>query len=312
MAFRCWSIILLFFLFVMANEIPAVAQGDSREDSKGSTQRKASLESTANQPALKTAELREIVLAAYEQTHDGWSSDEVVLKPELNEQFIAACEKIKPGVNPADLNWTLINLRKAGLLKIKSTKRDARLSSEIVPLAEIAARNVFDRHKVSTDRMMCDPELRAEFDRVVTSIDAEADIYSARKAAFRLRKQRQLRPELVARIADWGREISSFSLTEVRENIGLIPVLPGVYILRDQTGYLYIGQADNLNTRISTHLDESHNFSLAAYLKAQGNDNITMEIHSFPADSRAKETMVRRAYESELIASRKPRFNIQP
>ncbi len=316
MAFRSWSFAFLFFLFVIASEVPVSAQVDHREGSMGSSQPpKTVVDDSAGRAtpvSLETAELRKIVLAAFEQTHDGWSSDEVVLQEALNEQFIAACEAIKPGVNPADLNWTLINLRKAGLLKIKSTKRDFRPLSEIVPLAEIAARSIFDRYKVSTDRMMCDPELRAEFDQVVASMDADADLYSARKAAFRLRKQRLLRPELVARIADWGREIHSFPLTEVRDNIGRIPALPGVYIFRDQTGYLYIGQADNLNTRINTHLSESHNFSLASYLKDQGNDNITLEIHSFPADSRAKETMVRRAYESELIASRKPRFNIQP
>jgi predicted GIY-YIG superfamily endonuclease len=75
---------------------------------------------------------------------------------------------------------------------------------------------------------------------------------------------------------------------------------------------LYIGQSENLRERLKSHLIESHSFSLAKYLHQKGADKISIEIHSFAPDSRAKETMIRRAYESELIASRKPRFNIQP
>lgn len=37
-----------------------------------------------------------------------------------------------------------------------------------------------------------------------------------------------------------------------------------------------------------------------------------VEIHSFGRDSRMQEIRVRRAYESELIRSRQPRFNIRP
>jgi hypothetical protein len=67
-----------------------------------------------------------------------------------------------------------------------------------------------------------------------------------------------------------------------------------------------------LQERLKSHLDESHSKSLSNYLNTQEVNGITIEVHSFAPDSRAKETMIRRAYESELIASRKPRFNIQP
>ncbi len=263
-------------------------------------------------PGVSVSQMRDVVKSAFARVHDGWSSDEVILNPKLNESFLDGCRTELPDVKDVDFNWTLLNLRKAGLLDVKTTKRRAGSVSEFAPVAEIAARHVYDRHKISTDRMMCDPQLRAEFDKVVQNIDSKIDLYSVRKAAFQLRKQRQLKPELLVRIADWGREIQDHPLAEVRANLSLIPKLPGIYIFRDATGYLYIGQADNLHTRLQTHFAESHNFSLANYLKEQANENITLELHSFPVDSRAKETMIRRAYESELISSRKPRFNIQP
>lgn len=258
------------------------------------------------------SEMRQVIVAAFKKTHDGWSSDEVILNTTLNDLFIAECQRAIPKSDPAVLNWTLLNLRKAGQLKIATTRRSKKPAQDVSQIAEIAARLVHDRHQVSTDRMMADPQLRAEFDREVQAIDGTLKLYDVRKAAFQLRKQRRLRPELIARIADWGREIKSFSLASVREKPKLVPAHPGIYIFRDASGYLYIGQSNNLRKRLKAHLEASSNFSLSQYLVDRGNKKITIEVHAFAPDSRAKETMIRRAYESELIASRKPRFNIQP
>lgn len=260
-------------------------------------------------------ELKSVVTVAFEATHDGWSSDEVVLQDELNASFIAACIEELPDASPATLNWTLLNLRKAGKLKVKSTKRAPISNSKVellTHLAEIVARTMQDKHQVSSDRLMCDPEMRNEFNNLATTISPDADLYTVRKAAFRLRKTRRLRPELITRIANWGRTIKEYPAEKLRENPQLLNEHPGIYIFRDASGYLYIGQTENLRDRMVTHLDESHNESLANYLKDNDCHNITIEIHDFDPDSQASKTMVRRAYESELISSRKPRFNIQP
>ncbi len=262
--------------------------------------------------APATTDLRPVVLAAFQATHDGWSADELILRTGLNDAFITECQNALPDVDAVTFNWTLLNMRKAGQLKIPTTRSNRESVSEFTPVAEIAARLVQDRRQVSTDRMMADPELRAEFDREVREIDPTLDLYRVRKAAFLLRKQRRLKPELISRIADWGREITTLPLEQLRHDRNRLPEQPGIYIFRDATGYLYIGQSENLRKRLDEHLAESSNFSLAQYLAARNHDQITLEIHAFAADSRAKETMIRRAYESELIASRKPKFNIQP
>ncbi len=282
------------------------------EPSKEATQPQ-SAQTQTSAAAPSTAQLRDVTRKAFVKTHDGWSADEVLLNTELNKPFIKACHESLPNIDAAKLNWTLINLRKAGHLKgIKTTRRNQKPLHKYSQIAEISARLVHDRHQVSIDRIMADPMLRAEFDKEVLRIDPQLDLYSARKTAFQLRKQRRLKPELIARIADWGREIESYSVEQVSNEPQLIPKHPGIYIFRDQSGYLYIGQSENLQQRLKEHLDESSNFALAAYLGDQVNENITIEIHAFDPNSRAKKTMIRRAYESELIASRKPRFNIQP
>lgn len=264
------------------------------------------------QPTDKVS-VADVVVAAFAATHEGFSSDEVLLQDKLNQAFVAECKKQLPAATEKELNWKLLNLRKAGKLKhIKTTRRVKSDTSQVTFVAEIAARNVQDKHKVSTDTVMADPKLRKQFDQQVRKLSPKADLYLARKSAFQLRKTRRLKPELITRIADWKRTIDEFPLDDVRKDFGQIPELPGIYIFRDATGYLYIGQSGDLRERLKEHLDESSNEGLGKYLIDTGSKRLSIEIHSFPTDSRAKNVRVRRAYESELIRSRKPRFNISP
>ncbi len=265
----------------------------------------------------KSPKFDAVVINAFKKTHQGYSSDEVILNAELNDEFIKTClanlaETEMPQATAFDLNWRLMNLRKAGKLNIKSTRSNRSSVDNVSHVAEIAARMMHDKHSISSDQVMADPARRAEFNEIVQSIDPNVDLYTARKAAFQLRKARRLRPELITRIADWGRVVETHSADSVAKSADLIPAHPGVYIFRDATGYLYIGQSDNLRDRLKSHLDESHNESLANYLGTKKLEQITIEVHSFEPDSQARKTMVRRAYESELIASRNPKFNLQP
>jgi predicted GIY-YIG superfamily endonuclease len=264
-------------------------------------------------PVVQNApSISEVIIDSFRATHGGWSSDEVVLQNELNDAFIGHCLKRLPQADPAELNWRLLNLRKAGLLDVKTTQSNRKSVARFTAVAEIVARTMIDNHGISIDRILTSPKLRKEFDAIALNVDGKTDLYSVRKAAFSLRKQRRLKPELVARIADWGREIYTFSLQAISNDSQIVPQRPGIYIFRDASGYLYIGQSVNLRMRLKEHLDASSNFSLGQYLNDSSHVDIQVELHAFASDSRAKETMIRRAYESELIASRKPKFNIQP
>ena len=297
--------LLLSLIFIALTSL--TSEVDAQEQTPTTVPKSAASKTDVPQKRLDL-----VVTDSFKLVHDGWSSDEVILNDELNQAFIAACLEKLPDVSPADLNWRLMNLRKAGKLKVATTKSNRTKVDDVAHIAEIVTRTIHDRHAISSDQIMATPERRAEFNAAAKSIDPEIDLYRVRKAAFKLRKTRKLRPELITRIADWGREISTHSVKQLKNNPKLVEPHPGIYIFRDKTGYLYIGQTDNLQERLKSHLDESHSKSLSNYLNTQDVDGITIEVHAFAPDSRAKETMVRRAYESELIASRKPRFNIQP
>ena len=263
------------------------------------------------QSALAEHELKTIVKAAFQENRDGYSSDEVILNDTLFAAFTNACQSAAPDTGVAEFGWTLINLRKAGKLSdLPATQRRSTDVTSVLHVAEIASRTMVDTHALSIDRIMVDPELRSEFDELARGVIAEVDLYQVRKAAFRLRKTRRLRPELITRIADWGRKIESHEADAIAADPSIVPADSGIYIFRDQTGYLYIGESNNLRRRLTQHLDESSSESLANYLTENGADEITIELHLFDPDSRINEVAVRRAYESELISSRNPKFNL--
>ena len=258
-------------------------------------------------------EVKDVARLAYVSAYDGWSTDEVLLQDELNRKYLAECRERMPDIRPFDFNWTLLNLRKAGALKdVRSTKRRRDTHDAYLHAAEIAARFLEDRYKVNTDRVICEPELRAEYDKVAGKIAPDVEPYLLRKASFTLRKSRRLQPELVLRVADWKKTVVAHPATEIAESPDLIPNGPGVYIFRDASGYLYIGESSKLRDRLKSHLDDSDRQSLASYLKDEGIEAVTVEVHAFDPTSPARLKAQRRAYESELIRSRKPRFNLRP
>jgi predicted GIY-YIG superfamily endonuclease len=268
----------------------------------------------AQSPSQNTVDqaIREAFLAS----HEGWSVDEVLLQDALRTNFLRSCgnqEALKEcGYSESRLLSRLVQIRKAGKLDISARKRANTDLEAWYPVAEIASRQMVDKHGKNIDQWLVDTTALARFDAMALDIIPEADLYCVRKAAMQLRKSRKLQPELLSRVVDWKRSIVTMTVQEAEAELGGLPAQPGIYIFRDPTGYLYIGQSNNLRTRLSKHLDRSDRKSLNAYLQSKGGSEITLELHVFADDSPAKATVIREAYESELIRTRKPRFNVAP
>lgn len=260
----------------------------------------------------------EQVLQSFTKASGGFSSDELLLQDQLRERFLNALSEASGEPRSVDGERTallkLLKLRKAGKLKPKATRRGTPTDSGVAPIAEIASRVVTDRHRVTSDTVLADPNLRDELQKEAEKILPGVDPYSIRKAVLQLRKKRALRPELVLQVADWQRDVQTYSLNETRRlvEMGRIAPLPGVYLFRNAEGYLYIGEAGNLASRLKEHLAGSDRKSLADYLASEAGKSVSVELHLFPADSPASKVTVRRAYESELIRSRNPKFNVRP
>lgn len=239
--------------------------------------------------------------------------DELIVDDQLQTAFLSACADQLPEIKPWRFNWTLLNLRKAGKLSDVPTTQFRRDNvADVRVIAEIAARSIQDKYDTTVDRILADPDWRRELDEAARQIHAEVNSYAVRKAALQLRKTRQLQPELVTRIANWGREIDVLPFAEIVDDIQRVPPRPGIYIFRDATGYLYIGEADNLRRRLQQHSQKSDRLSLANYLEQIGARDVSVELHTFEEGAPIERLSVRRAYESELIRSRNPRFNVRP
>ncbi|WP_419194787.1 GIY-YIG nuclease family protein [Novipirellula herctigrandis] len=264
------------------------------------------------------------LIEAFKASSEGYSSDELIIRDDLREPFIARLakrnaqaqqsEEAKNDHFERDALLALLQLRKSGKLSVRSTRRGQSVDESVYPIAEIAARVVTDRHRIGLDTMLADPVYRSELSQEAKKIDAEVDDYAVRKAVLGLRKRRALKPELVLRVADWGREIKTYSIEQLKGALDAseISTGPGVYLFRVSDGYLYVGEAKNLAERLTTHLTESDRESLAEFLSGDASGAVTVELHVFPRDSPASKVTVRRAYESELIRSRNPRFNVRP
>ena len=261
---------------------------------------------------LTAAQLDEIILAAFAESADGFSVDEVLLSNVRRTRFLACVRKTAVDAEEREINLALLRLRKTGKITARATRRGRPAKDIYRPAAEIGARITADIRGASTDEMIADPELRSllleEAGRVVNDVQA----YDVLKHVLGLRKARQLKPELVLRVAQWKREILVWSLETVSKDMSLIPKQPGVYLFRTSDGYLYIGEAADLRRRLSEHLQGDGTSPLSAYLIQRSPAGLTLEIHAFAPDSPAKKVTMRRAYESELIRSREPLLNIRP
>ncbi len=256
------------------------------------------------------------IVEAFKTAHEGWSVDELLIQDVLRANFLNAfrsSSNLEPTeVHDKQLLERLIQLRKAGKLPVKSIKRSHSESTKWLPVAEIASRQMMDRFQANVDQWLVDPTLLDKFDAAVQSIAPESNPEEVRRAALRLRKSRRLKPELMARVVDWKRDIISMSVEQAAANLDELPQNAGIYIFSDKTGFLYIGQSNNLRTRLTKHLDQSDRKSLFEYLRANSQDQIALELHVFAKDSPANDTAAREAYESDLIRTRKPRFNVAP
>jgi hypothetical protein len=250
--------------------------------------------------------VRSLVIQSFLQVRDGRSADVVIADPVLNAKFIAACRASGATESSADLNRCLYNLRKARSLEDHPTlKRVSHRQDDYSFASEIAARFLEQREHTSLDRIICDPVLAKDFDKLAEELAPGFMSFEYRFAALSLRKTRRLKPEIVSRIVATT-QVEVFRVQGL--NTADIPRAQGVYVLYyKKAGVLYVGEAVVLRNRIRQHLDHSDRKELARWLWEKGTNDLYVEIHVLPDGTSSSE---RKALERELIKSRQPRFNV--
>ena len=246
------------------------------------------------------------IAEAFRRSSRGYSPDRVVSDPVLNHAFLNECLLLGLGSDAANLNRTLLNLRKQGGLRgIGSRRTILKDQSDFRFAAEIAVRFMERKNEISLDEIICDPKHAEQFDEIAKSIVPGGSSLEYRWAALNLRKQRRLKPEILARVAR-PIEVLRYHVKEL--TLGSLPKCPGLYIFYSNQVTLYVGESENLQNRIRKHVEHSDNKELARWFWEFGESFVHLELHVFDKSVTQRQ---RRALESELIRSRLPLFNVK-
>jgi predicted GIY-YIG superfamily endonuclease len=244
---------------------------------------------------------------AFDAAANGFSADRVVADPLLNERFVAECLSRDLNGPVAELNRSLLNLRKAGGLagRPRSKQTHFKNQDEYRFAAEMAIRFLERRDQLSLDSIICDPDRASEFDKIAARIAPGHTPLQYRWAAFSIRKTGNLEPEVAARILP-PTQVINLQVDQINANE--LSTEQALYLFFDASELLYVGETENLKSRIKKHLDHSDNKGLARWMWEFGTKDLNLEIQTLATSTTSR---ARKALELELIRSRQPVFNVK-
>jgi hypothetical protein len=200
-----------------------------------------------HEPGCAGAQYIKRVCKAFMAVRDGYSPDRVVADPHMNREFLKLCEAFGLEDEAFNLNWTLLNLRKAGeLSNLQSRKSIVADQWHYIYASEIAARSMFYRHNVSVDKLICHPKLVREFDKLAKLLAPGFSVFQYRWAALNVRKKGAFRagqPDDLPKTVEWSHKLKFNAVRKV-------PKVTGVYTLHEDDVALYIASSEDLHESI--------------------------------------------------------------
>ncbi len=265
-----------------------------------------SSQTATDDPRFDTAQLELTlrgILAAFRETHDGFSADRVVADPALDARFVDRCRQSGLFGGARTWNTLLFRLRKQGRLADFPTRERTDLSWEACDAylfaSEIALQRMLDSPRAeSLDGILCDPDLAAEFDAIAGEYAPGYSPFQYRWAALKLRKQAKLarsRGAVLVPPRRLGRELQVEDF-----DAGGLPDEPGVYLLTGgKSRRLYVGETLNLRGRLEQQFAAER---CSAWSALPGRLTLrTFATQAIPAEMLA--------WQSCLVRKYKPRLN---
>lgn len=138
----------------------------------------------------------QLIVQAYLSTHNGLSSDRLIVDPELNSRFIDECGRLRIPGDAFHWNRRLLALRKAKKLPKTPVSRERILTNTLIQrfsfASEMAIAYLCRSNKASLDDTLCHPSWVVEFDRFANSINPGISPLQYRWLALYVRKQARL------------------------------------------------------------------------------------------------------------------------
>lgn len=107
-----------------------------------------------------------LLIDSFDAACEEFSADRVVADSDMNRRFIDECRKRGLSKPVAQLNRSLLNARKRGLLAGRKRAKRTHFSNEVDYrfASEMSVRFLERRDGISLDAIICDPEKAQEFD----------------------------------------------------------------------------------------------------------------------------------------------------
>jgi site-specific DNA-methyltransferase (adenine-specific) len=251
------------------------------------------------------------IMQAFLEIRDKYSADKVIADPEYDRKYLRRCRELGLAGTDYELNWKLMNARKAseisGFSDIIDTRRYSvgKVIDEFEYASELAVRYMQQMRNVSLDQIICDPELSEEFDNYAAQLAPGFSPLQYRWAAFGLRKAGRLGNKVdesvkLPELENFGR------ITSV--DLGKIPETSGLYLFSSREKPIFAGQTDNLRHRMERHIKVSSS-GLPIWLWDVRREPLELGIAPLPgvtrSDRQAMEVIVVREWRPVLNFSRK-------
>ncbi|HEV2973050.1 MAG TPA: toxin-antitoxin system HicB family antitoxin [Pirellulales bacterium] len=247
-----------------------------------------------------------LIVEAYRQVCDGYSSDRVIVDPEFNKRFLDKCRKVGLTQSDYELNHILFDIRKSGKAVLPPATKKPKITDydDFLFASEIAFRYLQRRDSVTLDRVLCDSEFRAKFDAIAQRLSPEQSPFKLRMGALYLRKTHRLSPqEALAPSYDL---IMAGKVGNVK--LGDLPEFPGMYAFYESgVRPIYAGETAHLRHRIRLHLEHANHQFLPSWLELGCESNLELKFFSLPKFS-AKDRLL---WLNHFINREKPPLNYQ-
>jgi len=203
-------------------------------------------------PALDE-ETEKGIIAAYKTACMGHSTDLILCDPDLNQKFTQACKKRSLAGGAYMWNRLLLRIRKAGKLprSAQARKRLTAAAMDAYSAASEAAMQLLTlEYGLALDDILCSPDWAAEFDQLAAEFADSHTPYEYRWAAMTIRKRaKKSRKTATERSDDWQALKLSRQIPLAR-CVSEEYEVPGVYVVVDHNGPIYVGETLNLKTRV--------------------------------------------------------------
>ena len=205
------------------------------------------------------------IIQAFLKTRDGYSADRVIADPDLNAQFIEACDFA--GL-PGDANvWNLglTNLRKSNKLNQYPTTRETKFKwteyEDVFSASEIALSKMRELGDFSLDAILCNPLLAKRFDEFARKVVSGHSSLLYRWSALKLRKDSASANKRAAELKIGKFELFSAISLQKRRALNSIPKDRGVFLIQNSEAEpIYAGESWNLYDRLNKTFSSKQRF----------------------------------------------------